>query len=95
MTLDDNEKILNIKKTDEFKSNLKTILSQTVIDSKDAEEILIKNNNNLVNTLIEILEPYKQTTNSEKVLNDPHKLKIKELREIMRDKDNFFNKNKN
>ena len=66
MTLDDNEKILNIKKTDEFKSNLKTILSQTVIDSKDAEEILIKNNNNLVNTLIEILEPYKQTTNSEK-----------------------------
>lgn len=95
MTLDDNEKILIIKKTDEFKSNLKTILSQTVIDSKDAEEILIKNNNNLVNTLIEILEPYKQTTNSEKVLNDPHKLKIKELREIMRDKDNFFNKNKN
>ena len=41
MTLDDNEKILNIKKTDEFKSNLKTILSQTVIDSKDAEKIII------------------------------------------------------
>ena len=92
MNLDSNDE--SIKTTDEFKENLKTILSQAVIDSKEAEQLLIKNNNNLVDTLIEILEPYKKTNNSAEVINDPHKLKIKELRGIMRDKDNIFNKNK-
>ena len=91
----ENDSISDIKQTESFKKNLQIILSQAVIEHKEAEKILEKNNNNLVNSLLEILKPYKKNDKVNEVIDDPHKKKIKELRFIMKEKDNFFNKNKN
>ena len=71
----DNNSVLDIKQTDEFKNNLKIIMSQAVIDKDKAEILLENNNNNLVNTLIQILEPYKLKDTTETVIDDPHKVR--------------------
>ena len=88
------DSISDIKQTEDFKNNLQIILSQTIIEHKEAEIILEKNDNDLVNSLLEILKSYKKNDKVEDVIDDPHKQKIKELRYIMKAKDNFFNKNK-
>ena len=78
------------KNTEEFTKNLNMILSQVVVDKDIAEKILLKNENNVINSMIEILDykPPNQNLDNEE---DIHKTKIKELRQIMKDKDKLFN----
>ena len=56
---DDDIKIIDIKNTEEFKKNLDMILNQTIIDKERASFLLEKNNNDVFNTLIEILDESK------------------------------------
>ncbi len=76
--------------SEEFSKNLKTILSQVVVDKDKAEKLLIKNDNNVLKTIIEILD-YKPTNQINENEQNIHKNKIKELRQIMKNKDKLFN----
>ena len=86
----ESKKNLELEDTDEFKQNLAMIVSQIIVDKDEAEKKLLKNGNDLIKTMTELLN-YKPPDVS--VENDIHKQKIKELRYIMKEKDNFFNKN--
>ena len=95
---DDDIKIIDIKNTEEFKKNLDMILNQTIIDKERASFLLEKNNNDVFNTLIEILDESKsekKNTNLqhsfEPKTDEDHKNNILELRNIMKEKDKMFN----
>ena len=90
-------KIIDIKNTEEFKKNLDMIMNQTVIDKDKASILLEKNNNDIFNTLIEILDE-KKCDNTKKQLHsfepkteEDHKNNKLELRNIMKEKDKMFN----
>ena len=52
------------KTTEEFSSNLNLILSQLVVERNVAEKILKKNDNNVLKTIIEILNTNEITDNT-------------------------------
>ena len=80
------------------KEDISILMKQLNVDQKIAEELLVKNSNNVVEAIINYIEPNnseKQKTHYNTTYNVSNEKidKITELRTIVTDKENIFKKN--